>query len=311
MQQLEGRIDYTNFCIETFKRLVFPTVAILVGWWLFQNAPANRLVGAWLTSVGSIWMTFAFYGLSDVVSWFRIRGNALDVTTIGRRRKTLPVSSACTFVNRSAISRFGHDNNSQHGVEGVTVGFDSGDSLYFSFRHLSNAEGLIAILRTNDQNADGSIVGGFNKARLRETMFAQKLLSTGLFFLLMIGCFFVAIGLSPRMAKFNMQVFAVLGVVLISIAIVIFYCVVIRFWIGSIKWFRLVDDVLTYRTVFSRKICVQRRDDLQSIVDVVSSRNGNDTQWTRLRFHDGTRVRFNLQLLQNATRLATRLRSVQ
>jgi hypothetical protein len=307
MQHLAGRLSWRTFLSSQLPLFVTLVAALVAAASALLDRPRERFIvsGFALLTGGAAFAWFAM-SLTNVARRFEFDGQRLSYALLGRGRRTVPLDDVVAVNGPEPPTRRSRNRR------GATVLLRDGRTLFLSFDHLENAEPLAEALRVaaSEASRQDDLEGCLDRSAVAAALIAQTLIT---FLLLAVAAFATMIlgaalrnpGLVP-----NAIVLYLLGGLLLALGAAGFYFGVLRYWIGCVRWFRLSQGVLSYRTAWSRTIRQRLCDDLDLVAAYQPASTCDMAAACRtLRSRDGERIKLHLAELQNAAALYDRLKS--
>lgn len=297
--ELEGQLVWRSFLARHTIAVVLLVTSVAVPFLTIQAGPAKTLIAdAFALLVGTASLLHLMIWLAALVTRFRLTENSFTFSRFSRRSRSVRTSDVVAVHEHSAANA------------GATIWLQDGTTLAIQYEDLPNSRDLVTVLR-NVCPTDVPVEGCLNPSQIARTLVFQWVASCLLLAISVFGVMCLAVFFQPKNLRAAPLVFLLLGLTLLSLAAAGFYASVLRFWVGSVRWFEWDGTVLRYRTVFSASL---RERDVAEI-DAVSARRPNSPQgehgsWRVIRFRDGERLKLQVGTLHNAERLFSAIKAI-
>lgn len=290
MKTIEGRLPLTGLLLcRGLPLAVAAAIPLAAAWSLWVGFQTWYIASGFILLTGTARLCYVLVESASVVTWFRLSADELSFSRIGRRRRTTTPAEVLWVSRVDAASKW------------ATLWLRDGTSLHFHLAHLPNARTLAATFAVAATLPEST--GRLNGNAVAGTLIRQGLYTCLLAALAAVGWLALAVGFHPGRFP-NQWMFVVLAGILFLLVVAGLYYLVIRYWIGCIRWFELDGECLRFRTVLSRAIRVRRMDEVAAvIVHRPDSRQAEAGIWVAVKFRDGGRFKIHPGILQNAAAL--------
>jgi hypothetical protein len=303
---MHGKISWSGLLTSVVPTSVFLIATLAASLWsLNAGFRANLIVAGFSLLTGTASALWLGVSLASVVTHFQLQDGELTYARLGRRSQTVPVTHVVATsmpTSQWRRSRF---------WDGATIWLRDGRTLFLSFGHLDHAHVLVDHLRESAMSTDDSMDGGLVRSAVARTLIGQALTTCLLAAIGFVAILILGVAFHPDPGGASRQLFFTLGFVLLALCFTGFYFSVLRYWIGCVRWYRFDGCVLHYRTVLSASVGQRLVDELDLVVSRrPTSHQAEAGSWRLLRFRDGEQLKLQIGILQGATALYERLKTV-
>ncbi|WP_146115645.1 MULTISPECIES: hypothetical protein [Pirellulaceae] len=297
MAVLEGRISWSSFFRVHLPAVLWLGVSIgLAAWSLFFEFRSQWIVAGFSLIVSTGSFLYLLISLSIAITWFRLEGDSLWFTQLGRFPRGVPLDHI-TSIHRTQPPR-----------EGLVVYLRGGYSLCFLSRSLENVDELGDVLAARLARSPKRLEGCLDRASAAQAVVTQMVLACLLIPLGLAGWFIMAVAFHPAKIG-NPFVFLTLGVLLMGLVLTGFYFLVMHTWLGCVRWYSTTGQGFAYRTVFSRTEVHRLWSDIVSYTaHRPSTRRGRESTFGIVRFQDRSLIKLHLGMLQNVAPLVDEIK---
>ncbi|MCC9607251.1 hypothetical protein LOC68_13735 [Blastopirellula sp. JC732] len=266
---------------------------------LTGNFPGQYLIGGMTLIIGVAGLLTILIWIMSLLTWFEADETNLTFTRPLRARRSVPLDDV---VDMPAWE------TNQHGVR---IRLRDGSSIYIDFRSLENGLELAKLCLAQVQRGSDRLEGNLDIASVATVMVKQIFVVILLIGLSLFGMMMLALGIGrPGVQMQTPWVFLALAVVTSGLSLTGGYYLVLRPWLGTIRWFRLENELLSFRTVLWPTVHQQYLNQLESVKTHRPHSSGSETDVrTAIHFRDGMQVRLPVGLLPGAERLIDLLKS--
>lgn len=192
--------------------------------------------------------------------------------------------------------------------ENLVVYLRGGSSLFFAGQTLEHVVELGDVIADRITRSKVALEGCLNRVSLAHMVVTQMITVCLLIPIGILGWFIMAIPFHPANLG-NPIIFLVLGSLIQGLVMAGIYFLIVNEWIGCVRWFRSIPQGFAYRTVFSRSEVQRLWSDISSYtVHRPKSRRGRELAYGVVRFHDGSRIKLHLGMLQYVADLADQIK---
>lgn len=298
VNELIGSLSWKRFFSRhatSVSLLIASVVVPLFSLW--RGAGNNLIVDAFSLLVGTSSLLHLIIWMTVLTTHFHLVDGSLTFSRPCRRTRTVFLPDVAGVYDELDAST------------GADVWLRDGTTLAIRYEELSNSQELVAILRERGTR-DAILEGGLNRNRVAQLLVHQWLAACFLTAVALAGCICIAVYLRPGNLMAAPFVFLSLGLVLLSLSAVGFYAAILRFWLGSVRWFQWDGVRLRYRTMFSAE-----QERYIDEFDTVSTRRPNSPKgeagaWRVIGFRNGERLKLLTGCLLNSEELFLELKKI-
>jgi hypothetical protein len=302
----EGTLDQRAFIFANWWRFA-PLSSLAVSAWSLQaNIAGNWIVFIFGVAVSVVNLFRLVVWLGSVVTRYRLVGDQFEFSRFGRRAHAISLLAVrpC-HVNVGKNIDFDVSFAHLADVHGAAVDLSNDTRLYLSFSHLKNARSLASLLLKRIKPSSlGEIEGKIHQTTALYELAGQILMTLCLMPVVAVASVFLLVGLRPDNILANQGVFIAIGLVLASSSAGLFLYLVPWYWIGCARWYRLSNQVLHYRTMFTKKV---RRYPLNQLESIRVNADSASPAFKVLRFRDGRKLKLHDYLHSNVPDLYRQL----
>lgn len=297
MAVLEGRISWSRFLQVHLPAFCWLAGSILLGVWsLYFDFRSQFIVAGFslIVSVGSL--LYLLIALSISITWFRLEGDTLWFSQLGRFSRCIPLERIVSIERTSSPN------------EDLIVYLRGGSSLFFAGGTLEHVAELSDVIIVRIAKSEVPLEGCLNRASVAYTVVTQTVLACLLIPVGILGWFIMAVPFHPAKLG-DPRAFLTLGILIQGLVLTGLYYLVLKTWIGCVRWYQTTPQGFAYRTVFSRSETQKLWSDIASYtVHRPKSQRGSEPTYGVVRFQDGSRIKLHLGMLHNVVPLVDQIK---